>query len=184
MYSNWNIRHQKTLKFCVSSLLGFLGNQESWWKKKKRLKLWTQIERERETCLEEKMEIGGVRGRKERLVEEELLEVFNGTMTRNRNGGWFAGYCTDLDFSVTLCLLHIFRVFSLFQVSGIGIWNWRNGLLFSNVFRFIEFTHFLGLAGIWFGFSFDRPQSRALFCSKHLSFLSFYRAHVFLSKSW
>ena len=38
-------------------------------------------ERERETCLEEKMEIGGVRGRKERLVEEELLEVFNGTMT-------------------------------------------------------------------------------------------------------
>ena len=46
-----------------------------------------KTQRERETCLEEKMEIGGVRGRKERLVEEELLEVFNGTMTRNRNGG-------------------------------------------------------------------------------------------------
>jgi hypothetical protein len=44
------------------------------------------------------VEIGGVRGGKERLLEEEL-ELFNGTISRNPNGGGFPGYRPDLDFS-------------------------------------------------------------------------------------
>lgn len=48
-------------------------------------------------CLEEKVEIGGVRGGSERLLEEEL-ELFNGSISRNPNGGGFPGYRPDLDF--------------------------------------------------------------------------------------
>lgn len=46
------------------------------------------------------MEIGGVRGGRERLLEKEL-ELFNGTIIRNQNGGGFPGYRPDLDFSPT-----------------------------------------------------------------------------------
>jgi hypothetical protein len=46
------------------------------------------------------VEIGGVRGGRERLLEKEL-ELFNGTIIRNQNGGGFPGYRPDLDFSPT-----------------------------------------------------------------------------------
>lgn len=41
-------------------------------------------------CLEEKVEIGGTNGGRERLLETEL-EVFNGIVSLNRNGSGFPG---------------------------------------------------------------------------------------------
>lgn len=59
------------------------------------------------SCLEEKVEIGGVRGGRERLLEEEL-EVFNGgTMSRDRDGSGFASNCTHLDYS-RIAIFHCF----------------------------------------------------------------------------